>query len=327
MYCSAKHENCRFASLRTGMGTLCAKSRDGSLSNRNLFSHKQLLDVRHDGHELRCYGTCLISGGIQPLWGTLIVLIKKCGALQSGLALLCLDFPCHSGKQTNYYKAETERLEAEAKDHDEMAEAYKKNRSPIAFFGWLAVLRVAGTKKLQLSEQTSSGYAVPVSAFVANSIGCGHRAPFGSCQEGSIKLASLEFAAFTFCCYRHKVSVMPVVVGMPSSIIPGPVIPTDVIARSMTAWIYIERIWVGWVRVKPRARGMQAAGRCVPKPTMPPGGRPIAPVSASIWETVLLQTPVTDGGTMEACRSLTQVSETARRRAVHLCVSLDPCKN
>ena len=125
------------------MGTLCAKSGDGSLSNRNLFSHKQLLDVRHDGHELRCYGTCLISGGIQPLWGTLIVLIKKCGALQSGLALLCLDFPCHSGKQTNYYKAETERLEAEAKDHDEMAEAYKEEPKSDCVL-WLACSSACG---------------------------------------------------------------------------------------------------------------------------------------------------------------------------------------
>lgn len=32
----------------------------------------------------------------------------------------------------DYYKAETERLEAEAKDHDEMAEACKKNPSPMA---------------------------------------------------------------------------------------------------------------------------------------------------------------------------------------------------
>lgn len=35
-------------------------------------------------------------------------------------------------KLADYYKAETERLEAEAKDHDEMAEAYKKNPSPMA---------------------------------------------------------------------------------------------------------------------------------------------------------------------------------------------------
>ena len=32
----------------------------------------------------------------------------------------------------DYYQAETERLEAEAKDHDEMAEAYKKNPNPLA---------------------------------------------------------------------------------------------------------------------------------------------------------------------------------------------------
>lgn len=60
------------------MGTLHAKSRDGPLSNRNLFSHKQLHGGRHDGHEPRCDWTCLISGGIQPLWGTPIGLIKKC---------------------------------------------------------------------------------------------------------------------------------------------------------------------------------------------------------------------------------------------------------
>lgn len=35
-------------------------------------------------------------------------------------------------KLADYYKAETERLEAEAKDHDEMAEAYKKNPNPMA---------------------------------------------------------------------------------------------------------------------------------------------------------------------------------------------------
>jgi hypothetical protein len=35
-------------------------------------------------------------------------------------------------KLADYYKAETVRLEAEAKDHDEMAEAYKKNPSPMA---------------------------------------------------------------------------------------------------------------------------------------------------------------------------------------------------
>lgn len=35
-------------------------------------------------------------------------------------------------KLADYYKSETERLEAEAKDHDEMAEAYKKNPSPMA---------------------------------------------------------------------------------------------------------------------------------------------------------------------------------------------------
>ena len=35
-------------------------------------------------------------------------------------------------KLADYYKAETERLEAEAKDHDEMAEAYKQSPSPMA---------------------------------------------------------------------------------------------------------------------------------------------------------------------------------------------------
>jgi hypothetical protein len=35
-------------------------------------------------------------------------------------------------KLVDYYKSETERLEAEAKDHDEMAEAYKQNPSPMA---------------------------------------------------------------------------------------------------------------------------------------------------------------------------------------------------
>lgn len=32
----------------------------------------------------------------------------------------------------DYYKAETVRLEAEAKDHDEMAEMYRKNATPMA---------------------------------------------------------------------------------------------------------------------------------------------------------------------------------------------------
>jgi hypothetical protein len=35
-------------------------------------------------------------------------------------------------KLADYYKAETERLQAEAKDHDEMAEAYQKNPGPMA---------------------------------------------------------------------------------------------------------------------------------------------------------------------------------------------------
>lgn len=35
-------------------------------------------------------------------------------------------------KLADYYKAEAERLEAEAKDHDEMGEMYKKNPSPLA---------------------------------------------------------------------------------------------------------------------------------------------------------------------------------------------------
>jgi hypothetical protein len=35
-------------------------------------------------------------------------------------------------KLADYYKAETERLEAEAKDHEEMAEMYRKNPSPLA---------------------------------------------------------------------------------------------------------------------------------------------------------------------------------------------------
>lgn len=35
-------------------------------------------------------------------------------------------------KLSDYYKTETERLQAEAKDHDEMAEAYKKNPNPLA---------------------------------------------------------------------------------------------------------------------------------------------------------------------------------------------------
>ncbi len=35
-------------------------------------------------------------------------------------------------KLADYYKAETVRLEAEAKDHDEMAEMYKKNPTPMA---------------------------------------------------------------------------------------------------------------------------------------------------------------------------------------------------
>ncbi len=35
-------------------------------------------------------------------------------------------------KLADYYKAEAERLEAEAKDHDEMAEMYKKNPTPMA---------------------------------------------------------------------------------------------------------------------------------------------------------------------------------------------------
>lgn len=35
-------------------------------------------------------------------------------------------------KLADYYKAETERLEAEAKDHDEMAEMYRKNPPPMA---------------------------------------------------------------------------------------------------------------------------------------------------------------------------------------------------
>lgn len=120
---------------------------------------------------------------------------------------------------------------------------------------------------------------------------------------------------------------MPVVVGMPSPVIPGPVMAADVIARSMTAWIYIERIWAGWVRVKPPARGMQAAGRCIPKLTMSPGGRPIAPVSASISETVRRHTPVTPSSTIEARGSPAQVSETARRKAMHLCVRLAACGN
>ena len=35
-------------------------------------------------------------------------------------------------KLADYYKAEAERLQAEATDHEEMAEAYKKNPSPLA---------------------------------------------------------------------------------------------------------------------------------------------------------------------------------------------------
>jgi hypothetical protein len=35
-------------------------------------------------------------------------------------------------KLADYYKAQTERSQAEAKDHDEMAAAYQKNPSPMA---------------------------------------------------------------------------------------------------------------------------------------------------------------------------------------------------
>lgn len=35
-------------------------------------------------------------------------------------------------KLADYYKAETERLDTEAKDHDEMAEAYKQSPNPMA---------------------------------------------------------------------------------------------------------------------------------------------------------------------------------------------------
>lgn len=35
-------------------------------------------------------------------------------------------------KLADYYKSEAERLETEAKDHDEMAESYKKNPNPLA---------------------------------------------------------------------------------------------------------------------------------------------------------------------------------------------------
>jgi len=35
-------------------------------------------------------------------------------------------------KLADFYKAETVRLEAEAKDHDEMAEMYRKNPTPMA---------------------------------------------------------------------------------------------------------------------------------------------------------------------------------------------------
>jgi hypothetical protein len=35
-------------------------------------------------------------------------------------------------KLADYYKAETERLDAAAKDHDEMAEMYRKNPTPLA---------------------------------------------------------------------------------------------------------------------------------------------------------------------------------------------------
>ena len=35
-------------------------------------------------------------------------------------------------KLAEYYKAEAERLEADAKDHDEMAEMYRKNPTPMA---------------------------------------------------------------------------------------------------------------------------------------------------------------------------------------------------
>jgi hypothetical protein len=35
-------------------------------------------------------------------------------------------------KLADYYKAETERLQGEATDHDEMAESYKKNPNPMA---------------------------------------------------------------------------------------------------------------------------------------------------------------------------------------------------
>ena len=56
---------------RTDIGTLCARNRDDPLPNRNRLSHKRLHDGRHDGHEARRARVCLISGGIQPLWGTL----------------------------------------------------------------------------------------------------------------------------------------------------------------------------------------------------------------------------------------------------------------
>jgi hypothetical protein len=149
-------------------------------------------------------------------------------------------------------------------------------------------------------------------------------------------MVSFEFAAtrgakdgaFVFCRDRYKVSVMPVILGMPSPVIPGSVIPAGVIARSMTARIYVERIRMERVPVQPRSRGIQSAVRCIPETTMPPGGRPITPVSTSISETVLLYTPMgTQGRPMEAPEPWAQVSEAARRKTVCLCVSVTTCGN
>lgn len=99
---------------------------------------------------------------------------------------------------------------------------------------------------------------------------------------------------------------------MPSTAIAGPVNPREVIELPVTAWIDIERIWAGRVRVKPRPGGMQSAVRCIPIPTMPQGGRPIAPVFTSISETVLLDAPVlVHSPSMEAPGPLAEVAGAA----------------
>lgn len=72
---------------------------------------------------------------------------------------------------------------------------------------------------------------------------------------------------------------------------------------------------------------MLAAVRCIPIPTVPPGGQPIAAVSASISETVRPHTSVPHSSTRKARGSPAQVSETARRKAMPLCVRLAACGN